>query len=202
MRPNMPTLADLNNDLSAVQGIGAPMLAANGMLEPVGAESMRFLISGFQRPMITLNEPANVSYGGGLETHVPGIPKTAYQMSITLIETSKGQCAEWAEYCVQRGGELQFYAYDGRPENYTNRYLLQNCTVVFDGGGDIDSTNKSSTINVQATLYYTYLGLYETPGTITGGGGLGGLLNRIDQAVSFGRKAVSVVRGIRGLLGR
>ena len=201
MRAEMPTLADLNNDQAAIQGLGAPMLAANGMLEPVGFESMRFLISGFTRPMITLNDPANVTYGGGFETHVPGIPKTAYQMSVTFIETSKGQVAEFAEYCIQNGGNMKFWAYDGRPDNYTNRYLLSNVSITFDGGGDIDSTNKSSTINVTGTLYYTYLGLYESTRS-GGGGGLSGFLDTVDKAVSFGRKAANVVRGIKGLLGR
>ena len=200
MRAEMPTLADLNNDQAVIQGLGAPMLAANGMLEPVGFESMRFLISGFTRPMITLNDPAQVTFGGGFETHVPGIPKTAYQMSVTFIETNAAHIAEFSEVCVQQGGRMKCWAYDGRPDNYTNRYLLTNVTFTFDGGGDIDSTNKSSNINVTATMYYNYFGLYES--TRSGGGGLSGFLDKVDQVVSFGRKAANVVRGIKGLLGR
>lgn len=184
---SVPTPVELLADYTTAKSLGSPLLASNGMLVPEGYEDLRLLIQGFTRPIITQNDPAEANYAGGLAAHVNTVPKTAYQMSVTILETEAGRVQDFAEKLLLNGGQMNVWAYDGRPKKYTNRYKLHDCIFTFDGGGDIQSDSRSQVVTIQATMYYVYFGQVESLG-----GGLSAAVGKIK----------AVVGSLRDLVGR
>lgn len=160
----IPTPIELQQDYIAAKALGSPLLASNGMLVPEGFDHLRLLISGFTRPLMSANDPAEANFAGGLMTHVGTVAKTANQMSVTIMETENGIVQDFAEQLLVNGGELNCWAYDGRPNKWVRRFLLQSCHFTFDGGGDMQADSRSQVVTVQATMYYTYFGQNESLG--------------------------------------
>lgn len=191
MRSDMPSLAAYNNDYATAKSLGSPMLASNAYLEPIGASHLRLLFLSTTRPMVTLNDPADVSYAGGLQASVAGTPKTKYTMSLTIQETDSGPVADFAEWAIENGGTFDCYYYDGRPENPLRQYFLQGCCITFDGGGEIGAENRSTVVTVSAQLEYVYFGQNSGLGSVSGGGILGkiqGAVNKVQGALNIGKQ--------------
>lgn len=197
---SVPTPAELQQDYLAAKALGSALLASNGMLVPDGNEDLRLLIQGFTRPIITQNDPAEVNYAGGLGAHVNTVPKTAYQMSVTLLETEAGRIEDFAEYLINNDGQMDCWAYDGRPERYTRRFRLHDCIFTFDGAGDIQADSRSQVVTVQATMNYVYFGQNESLGG--GSSSQPGKVNIINAAQTSLGRLQRKLQALKSLTGR
>ena len=160
----VPTPAELQADYNAAKALGSPMIASNAALVPEGFSDLRLLITGFTRPIKSANDPAEVNYAGGLAAHVTATLKTAYQMSVTILETEAGIVQDFSDYLDANGGQINCWAYDGRPDRWTRRFFLRDCIFTFDGAGDMQSDSRSQVVTVQATMNYVYFGQVESLG--------------------------------------
>jgi hypothetical protein len=195
MRSQMPTLAQYNNDYATAKALGSPMLASNAYLVPIGAEHLRLLFLSTTRPMVTLNDPADVSYAGGLQVPVAGTPKTKYMMSVTIQETDAGTVTDFGEFLVENGGNFDCYYYDGRPEAPLREYFLQGCCMTMEGGGEIGAENRSTVVTISAQLEYVYFGQNAGLGSV----GNGSVLGAIQGIVSKAQSALNIGQQIKNL---
>jgi hypothetical protein len=191
------TLREYRSDYEAAKQLGAAMLSCNAMIVPEAAPHLALLFKTYPRPIITNNEAAEVSYAGGLATHVAGVPKTSYEGPITMIETESGQISEFAELLVASGGTTNCILYDGRVGRWTKAHELIDCAFTFENG-DIDSEGRSQILTISGNMKYMYFGQNASAGTVsattfgginvpTGGtsGGNGGVGSLLAKAQSF-----------------
>lgn len=180
MRSNLPTLQAYRKQYETARSLGAAMLACNAVLVPEGYNNLHILIQNFQRPIITMNDAADVDYARGLQAHVAGTPKTNFESQWTLIETETGAISKFAEeIVVKHGGILPMarvydgYVTDGDNIKGNKVYELIDCAITFtDGGGEIDASSRSQILQVQASCRYNYFG---QSGKIGASGGTGDL---------------------------
>lgn len=147
---------DMYNDYVTAEALGSAMLSCNGMLVPVGMPHYALLIKSFPRPVITRNDPAEVSYAGGLQTGVVSTPKTYYEGQLTLIETDSGQGLAFAEW-ANAVGEHDFIMYDGRIDRHMRSHQLLKCKVILEPS-EIDGENRSTILTMTGSIKYNYFG--------------------------------------------
>ena len=199
-------LAQDYNDLMG--GHGGLLLQSEGMLVLEGLEDLRLLITGCPRPILSFDEPAVTKIGGGAEIITPSMPKTSYEGQITFIETEQGAISQLAEYIANvNGGMVNADYYDGRVDNFTNVYHLQNLALRFDPS-DFDTDSRSEVVKITAPATYNFFGTNATIGTNftaqagkKGGSGVAGLVNRVNNAMSKVRKVANGVSGIANGVG-
>ena len=163
MKTKSPNLAFLREKYQLAKSIGSPALACNAVLVPDNFPNLQLLFQNFTRPMVTMNDAADVDYAWGLAAHTPGVAKTNYEGSVTAIETETGQIANFAQWLVDNGGEIPsctviFGGSDGTVESGAILYKIEDVAVTFDGGGDIDSSSRSQILTVQGNMRYMYFG--------------------------------------------
>lgn len=158
------TLQEYKSDYETAKQLGAAMLACNAMLVPEAAPHIALLFKTFQRPIVTNTESAEVSYAGGLQAHVSGVPKTSFESAVTLMETETGQGADFAELLISRGGTTNCILYDGRINRWTKAHELIDCSFTFEAG-DIDSESRSTILTISGNMKYMYFGQNAKVGT-------------------------------------
>lgn len=163
MKTKSPNLAFLREKYQLAKSIGSPALACNAVLVPDNFPNLQLLFQNFTRPMVTMNDAADVDYAWGLAAHTPGVAKTDYEGSITVIETETEQIANFAQWLVDNGGEIPsctiiFGGSDGTAESGATLYKIEDVAVTFDGGGDIDASSRSQILTVQGNMRYMYFG--------------------------------------------
>lgn len=165
MQPQfIQTLQEYKSDYETAKQLGAAMLACNAMLVPEIAPNIALLFKTYPRPIVTNNEGADVAYAGGLQGHVPGVPKTSYEGAVTMIETETGQAADFAELLLLQGGTTNCILYDGRINRWTKAHELIDCAFTFEPG-DLDSESRSSILTISANMKYMYFGQNAKMGT-------------------------------------
>lgn len=200
------TMQEYRNDYETAKGLGAAMLACNGMLVPENAPHLTLLCKSFPRPMVTNNDSADVAYAGGLAGHVPGVPKTSYEGSISLIETEKGVISDWAQLLVDSGGTTNCIYYDGRVNRWTKAFELIDCAITLEAP-DMDAESRSQIVSVTSQMRYMYFGQNSAMGRASGtayGGmnvNMGGsdLLAKAQAALNIavgGRNLVSAIKNL------
>lgn len=164
MKNNLPSYRRYRNDYETAKSLGSPALACNAVLVPVGHEHLRLLFQNFQRPMVTNNDPADVDYAGGLAAHVPGVPKTSFDGSVTVIETENGAISAFAQALADAGGVLPeckvlFGLSSDSVDEALKVYTLIDVAITFsDGGGEIDASSRSQILTVSGQMKYMYFG--------------------------------------------
>lgn len=207
MRQQNPILmSELRGDYQVAKQLGAPLLACQGMLVPRGAPEMRLLFQSFPRPIVTNNDIGDVGYSGGLQGHVPGVAKTSYQGSITLLETETGIVNQFAELVLANGGSMDCDYYDGRPERFTKVYELLDCAFTFEPG-DMQADGRSQVLTISGSVQYMYFGdsLAVGGGNVTLPGqrlinGANTLLNRAQQVLGVAQQGMNLFGQIQGLI--
>ena len=217
MRQLNPVLMNqLKADHLAAKQLGSPLLQCQGMLVPRDPvfQATRLLIQSCPRPMVTNNDPAEIAYAGGLDSFVPGVPKTKYEGSITVIETEKGQAALFAEYILANGGNIPCDYYDGRPGYYTRVYALDDCAIRLEPT-DTTADGRSQITLASGSITYMYFGLFAKVGAsgsaLPGDRGLSGIegfIDRVQGVLNVAQTGVNALgavaqfgRGLQGLLG-
>lgn len=115
MQQSNPILLNqLKQDYIALQQLGSPLLACQGMFVPRGMEDLRFLFKSCPRPIVSNEDPAEVQYAGGFTGIVAGPPKTHYTGNLQILVTEAGHDQLLAEYVVASGGIIHGDYYDGR----------------------------------------------------------------------------------------
>lgn len=105
MQQSNPILLNqLKQDYIALQQLGSPLLACQGMFVPRGMEDLRFLFKSCPRPIVSNEDPAEVQYAGGFTGIVAGPPKTHYTGNLQILVTEAGHDQLLAEYVVASGG--------------------------------------------------------------------------------------------------
>lgn len=150
------TYQDYFKDYQTARAMGAAMLASNAMLVPESRPDFALLIKSFPKFLPTLNDPAEVNYGGGLQSTVASVPKTSFEGSMTLIETDTGKGLEFAEW-ITIVGDTDFLLYDGRADRYIRVHRYYGCKVTLDVG-EIDSENRSQILMYNGTIKGHYFG--------------------------------------------
>lgn len=163
MKTKSPNLAFLREKYQIAKSLGAPALACNAVLVPDNFPNLQLLFQNFTRPIVTMNDAADVDYAWGLAAHTPGVAKPNYEGSITAIETETGQIANFAQWLVDNGGEIPsctviFGGSDGTTASGATLYKIEDVAVTFDGGGDIDASSRSQILTVQGNMRYMYFG--------------------------------------------
>ena len=135
MRQVNPVLMNqLMADHAIAKQLGSPLLQCQGMLVPRDPvfQATRLLIQSCPRPMVTNNDPAEIAYAGGLDSFVPGVPKTKYEGSISVIETENGQAALFAEYILANGGNIpcDYYGVIGVPITFMTKHNPEQFSIV------------------------------------------------------------------------
>ncbi len=99
MQQSNPILLNqLKQDYIALQQLGSPLLACQGMFVPRGMEDLRFLFKSCPRPIVSNEDPAEVQYAGGFTGIVAGPPKTHYTGNLQILVTEAGHDQLLAEY--------------------------------------------------------------------------------------------------------
>lgn len=163
MKNNTPSYASYRKDYETAKALGAPAIACNAVMIPTGHESMRLLIQNFPLPIATRNDSADVDYGGGLASHTPGVAKTNFEGSITVIETETAATNNFAQWVTDNGGEISectiiFGASDGTAKNAKAYKILDVAITFSDGGGDVDSSSRSQILTVSGSTRFMYFG--------------------------------------------
>lgn len=167
MQPQfIQTLQEYRSDYEAAKQLGAAMLACNAMLVPEAAPHIALLFKTYPRPMTTNNESADVSYAGGLQAHVPGVPKTSFDGPFTCTETETGQLADFAELIMSMGGSTNCILYDGRMNRWTKAHELLDCALTFEPG-DLDAESRSQILTVSGNMKYMYFGQNAAVGSVS-----------------------------------
>ena len=207
MRQQSPVLMPhLRGDYDAAKALGAPLLSCQGMLVPRAAPDMRLLFQSFPRPIVTNNDIAEVAYAGGLQSYVPGTPKTSYQGSVTLLETETGRVSQFAELILSLGGLTDCDYYDGRPGYFTRVYELQDCAFTFEPA-DGQADGRSQVMTISGSIQYMFFGMNAA----IGGGqtaipgqraidGMSSLLDRAKNVLKVVRKGADFAHSLKGLL--
>lgn len=189
------TMQEYKNDYETTKQLGAAMLACNAMLVPQIAPHIALLFKTYPRPIVTNNESAEVSYAGGLQAHVAGVPKTSYEGAVTMMETETGQIADFAELLMSQGGTTNCILYDGRINRWTKAHELIDCAFTFEPG-DLDSESRSSVLTISGNMKYMYFGQNAKVGTASNavyggtqipvyGGNGGGVSSFLNKAQSI-----------------
>lgn len=188
MRHNSPILmSDLRKDYETAKDLGSPLLACNLMIVPVIMPEARLLFQTFPMPIVTNTDNTEVSYSGGLQAHVPGVPKTSYDGSLQLIETAKCRAREFTELIMAAGGTTDCIVYQGRPDRFVMQHELLDCSFTFEPG-EAQADGRGQVMLVPGAIKYMYFG-----NTARMGGGSSGfslnsgnndVLNRILSSVS------------------
>lgn len=194
----LPSYQQLAADYDAAKALGSPLIKSNGMLVLDHLDEFRFMLIGFQFPIATGNEAAEVSYAGGLQAAVPSTPKTLFQSSLMVVETEEGAAQDLAELIVSMG-KVDGWAYYGRPDNYTRRFKLKDMVITFEGGPEYEAESRSTTTQVTGNMQYHYFGQNESLG---GGvsspkgrvGGLAGLQKQLSKA----QQKLAALRALTG----
>lgn len=167
MQPQfIQTLQEYRSDYEAAKQLGAAMLSCNAMLVPEAAPHIALLFKTYPRPMTTNNESADVSYAGGLQAHVPGVPKTSFDGAFTCTETETGQLADFAELIMSMGGSTNCILYDGRMNRWTKAHELLDCALTFEPG-DLDAEGRSQILTVSGNMKYMYFGQNAAVGSVS-----------------------------------
>lgn len=202
---NPVMLNQLKADSIAIQQLGSPLLACQGMLVPRGLEDFRFLVLGCPRPIVSNNDPADVMYAGGYDGLVPGPAKTKYTGSLQLLVTEAGHDQMLAEYIVANGGSIDCDYYDGRIDSFTRAYELLNCAIRFESG-EFASDSKSQTMMVSCPIDYNYFGSFANiggNGSIIAGqrkiDGMQGLLDRVQGVINTAQAVTNVANNAVGV---
>lgn len=206
MQPQfIQTLQEYKSDYATAKELGAAMLACNAMLVPEIAPNIALLLKTYPRPIVTNNEAAEVAYAGGLAAHVPGVPKTAFQGAITMIETETGQIADFAELLISNGGTTDCILYDGRMNRWTKAHELIDCAFTFEPG-DIDSESRNTILTISSSINYMYFGQNAALGSVSSavyGGkqvGVNGGSNAISQTLSKAQNILNVISAGNSLM--
>lgn len=160
------TMQEYRQDYEAAKGLGAAMLACNGMLVPQNAPHLALLCKSFPRPIVTNTDSADVAYAGGLAGHVAGVPKTSYEGSLQLIETEKGIISDWAQLLVDSGGTTNCIYYDGRVNRWTKAFELIDCAITLEAP-DMDAESRSQIVMVTTQMRYMYFGQNAAMGNVS-----------------------------------
>lgn len=160
------TLQGYRANYESAKQLGAAMLACNAMIVPEAAPQIALLFKTYPRPMVTNNESADVSYAGGLQAHVSGVPKTSFDGAFTILETEIGQAADFAELLIARGGTSNCILYDGTINRWTKAHELLDCSFTFEAG-DIDSESRSSVLTISGNMKYMYFGQNAAVGSVS-----------------------------------
>ena len=207
MRPNIQqTLIDYGLDYQTAKSLGAPMLACNAMIVPKIAPHLSLLIANFPRPIVTMTEPVDFAYSGGLQAHRTGIPKTNYTGNLQFIETEVGQIQGFAELLMAHGGSTDCIVFDGRVGRYSQAYNLPDCAITLEPQ-EMDAEGRSTIVKVSAPMSYMYFGLNVKLGKsspLTGkiDDGLNGIddfLNKANDILNIVRAGNSLVKALGDL---
>ena len=173
MRTHTPSLQAYRKQYETAKSLGAAMLACNAVLVIQGYENLHILLQNFQRPITSMNDPADVDYARGLQGHATGTRKTNFESQWTFIETETGMISKFAEDLVTKfDGEIPLarvydgFVGDGDEIKGLRDYELIDCAITFaDGGGEIDSASRSQILQVQASCRYNFFGQSGKLGT-------------------------------------
>ena len=159
---------------------------------------MRLLFQSFPRPIVTNNDIGDVAYAGGLQSHVPGTPKTSYQGSITLLETETGMAGQFAELILANGGVMDCDYYDGRPDRFTKVFELLDCAFTFESA-DMQSDGRSQVVTISGSIQYMFFG---DAIAIGGGNSLPGqrLINGANNLLNRARQVLSIANQVQNLI--
>ena len=115
MRTHTPSLQAYRKQYETAKSLGAALLACNAVLVIQGYENLHILLQNFQRPITSMNDPADVDYARGLQGHATGTRKTNFESQWTFIETETGMISKFAEDLVTKfDGEIPLArVYDG-----------------------------------------------------------------------------------------
>lgn len=199
---NAIRLDQLRADRDALRQLGSPILASQGMLVPRGMEHMRLFIKSCPKPIVSNDDPAQTFYAGGFVGITAGVPKTAYEGSVTIIETELGHVANFAEFIIASGGLIDCDFYDGRMDSFTQVYELSDCAFRFEPG-EIDSESRSQSMTISAQLTYNFFGIHAGVGTnntaIAGKKNLQGaedLVSRVQDVLNIAQQANNVASSV------
>lgn len=202
------TYQDYFKDYQTARAMGAAMLASNAMLVPEARPDFALLIKSFPKFLPTLNDPAEVNYGGGLQSTVASVPKTSFEGSLTFIETDTGKGLEFAEW-IAIVGDTDFIFYDGRVDRYIRAHRYHGCKVTFDVG-EIDSENRSQILMYNGTIKGHYFGQAATLGKTSNAGvtvgssnaSFNNFLNKTNSVLDTISKGNSIIRSVLNGWGR
>ena len=203
MRQINPVLLNqLRNDYLAIQKLGSPLLACQGMLQPKGMEDFRFLIKSCPRPIVSNEDPAEVQYPGGFTGIVAGVPKTHYTGTLQMLVTEAGHDQIFADWMVANGGIIDCDYYDGRADSYSRAYSLENCAIRFEMA-EFDSDSRSQAMTVSCPIDFNYFGNFAdigTNGTVLPGQrqieGTQDLISRVQNVINTAQAATNIGRNI------
>ncbi|MDM1021586.1 hypothetical protein QSV37_14920 [Acinetobacter sp. VNK23] len=193
-------LSQMKNDSLAIQQLGSPILACQGMFVPRGLEDYRFLIKSCPRPIITNDDPVQVQYPGGHTGIVAGPPKDWYTGTLQLLETEAGHGQLFADYVVANGGMIDCDYYDGHVASFTRAYELENCAIRFEMA-EFDTESRSQVMIISCPIDFNFYGNFASiggNGTVLPGqrgvAGVEGLINRVQSVVSAAQSATNLAR--------
>lgn len=206
MRQVNPVLLNqLRADYLAIQQLGSPLLACQGMLVPQGMEDFRFLIKSCPRPIVSNEDPAEVQYAGGFTGIAAGVPKTHYTGNLQMLVTEAGHDQIFADWLVANGGIIDCDYYDGHVDSYSRAYSLGNCAIRFEMA-EFDTDSRSQVMTVSCPIDFNYFGNFAdigTNGTVMPGhrqiAGIDGLVSRVRKVINTAQAATNVARGIGGV---
>lgn len=203
-----PLPEQLQQDYIDIKGVhGDFLLGSTGMFVIHGLEEMRFLTKSCPRPILSNTDPAPIVTGSGVEVGVPGQVKNLYTGNVVFIETEAGAVNKFAEYIANTGGMVNADFYVGRPDNYTDAHEMIDVIITFESA-DWDTDNRSEGTTISASITYHYFGSSAkigvnatTPIGKKSSGGVAGLVNRIDNAMSKVRKGANAVSSVANGVG-
>jgi hypothetical protein len=197
------TLLDYGMDYEMARSLGEPMLACNAMIVPEIAPHLALLAVNFPRPIVTMTEPVDYAYAGGMQTSRVGVPKTHSTGNLQFIETDVGIMQGFAELVMANGGETSCIVYDGRVGRYDKAYKLPKCAITFEPQ-EIDAEGRSTIIKVSAPMSYMYFGLNVSIGKSTpymgqvksGNSGFDDFLDKANNLLNIVRSGNNLVRAL------
>ena len=201
MRQTNPMLiGQMRADAVAIQQLGSPILACQGMLVPRGMEDYRFLIKSCPRPIVSNEDPTEVQYPGGFTGIVAGPPKTHYTGTLQLLVTEAGHDQLFADYIVANKGMIDCDYYDGHVQSFTRAYELENCAIRFEMA-EFDTESRSQAMVISCPIDFNFFGNFASIGgngtVLPGKRGVAGverLINRVQSVVSAAQSATNLAR--------
>jgi hypothetical protein len=143
------------------KALGANIVKSDAMMEIEGFESTTFLIKAFPFPILTPQDPIEISMPLGMMAKQPSQIKIAQEGPITIKETVAFTANKLLIDLIVRSSLASFNAkiYEGTPEKYLRALRIRDAFIV----GDIpdrDWESRTEAFMIQGTLHYHFFGEY------------------------------------------
>jgi hypothetical protein len=149
---------------SLANALGAPLIAADAMLVPLGFEDVSLLIKNFSQPVISGGDEIQITYPGGGKGWAQSPIDTSYQSPFQIKETEGFRAQGFFSDVLAAGGYFDARIYEGTTERFLRTYMLRKCFIKLEPT-ERDAENRNMIVIYNGTLFGHYFGETE-PGNI------------------------------------